>query len=62
MKVTVDKGTCIGCGFCEGNCPEVFRMGDDGLAESYQEATEENKATVEETIDGCPVGAISWVK
>ncbi len=23
---------CIGCGLCEGTCPDVFRMGDDGLA------------------------------
>ena len=23
---------CIGCGLCEGTCPDVFHMGDDGLA------------------------------
>ena len=31
MRATVND-TCIGCGLCAGTCPEVFHMGDDGLA------------------------------
>ncbi|MBQ1820772.1 MAG: ferredoxin [Clostridia bacterium] len=27
----VNEG-CIGCGLCEGTCPEVFHMTDDGIA------------------------------
>ena len=28
MKVTVNED-CIGCGMCEGSCPEVFSIGDE---------------------------------
>ena len=31
MKYIVNEG-CIGCGLCEGTCPEVFHMTDDGIA------------------------------
>ena len=29
MKATVNED-CIGCGMCEGTCPEVFAIGDEG--------------------------------
>ena len=29
MRVTVDEETCIGCGLCTEDCPEVFEMNDD---------------------------------
>ena len=31
MKYVVNDG-CIGCGLCEGTCPEVFSMSDAGVA------------------------------
>ena len=49
---------CIGCGLCEGTCPEVFRMNDEGKAEAYADTTDENHDAVMEAIDGCPVSAI----
>ena len=60
MKAYVDQNTCIGCGLREGTAPEVFRMNDAGLAEAYSETDEAGKDQVQEAIDGCPVGAISW--
>lgn len=31
VKVKVTDG-CIGCGLCQGVCPQVFEMGEDGLS------------------------------
>ncbi len=59
MKAIVDQSLCIGCGLCETTCPDVFRMNDDGVAEAYQEFSADLKDTVDEAVDGCPVGAIS---
>lgn len=62
MKAYVDPNVCIGCGMCPSIAEEVFRMKDDGKAEAYGEAAEENKDAVQEAIDSCPVSAIEWEK
>ena len=35
MKYFVNDG-CIGCGLCEGTCPEVFSMTDEGVAKAIE--------------------------
>lgn len=57
MKVYVDKDTCIGCGVCEGICPDVFKMTDDGKAEAIVPETE--TACAQDAADSCPVQAIT---
>ncbi len=60
MKATIDRDGCISCGLCAETCPEVFRMGDDGKAEVYQDPVPkeaENKAA--EARDGCPASVIT---
>jgi ferredoxin len=32
MKVWIEQDYCTGDGLCTDLCPEVFEMGDDGLA------------------------------
>ena len=59
MRAFVDQEICIGCGLCEMTAPDVFRMNDEVKAEAYADTTEDNRGTVQEAIDGCPVGAIS---
>ncbi len=29
LKVYIDEDSCIGCGTCEGICPEVFRLNEE---------------------------------
>lgn len=61
MKYVVNDG-CIGCGLCAGTCPEVFSMGDEGVAVATQtEVPEEALEHAVEAKDGCPVGAIEEV-
>ncbi|MEL7609858.1 MAG: ferredoxin [Bacillota bacterium] len=60
MKATLDRDGCISCGLCAETCPEVFRMGDDGIAEVYHEDVPkevEDKAV--EAQEGCPVSVIT---
>ncbi|MDD3347764.1 ferredoxin [Oscillibacter sp.] len=57
MKATVNEN-CIGCGLCAGTCPEVFTMGDDGLAHGG-DFGDELLESAQEARDGCPVSAIS---
>ena len=58
MKYVVNGG-CIGCGLCEGTCPEVFSMTDEGTAKAIEpEVPAESEAAAAEAKNGCPVGAI----
>ncbi len=58
MKYLVNGG-CIGCGLCEGTCPEVFSMTDAGTAKALDiEVPEAALASAAEAKDGCPVEAI----
>ena len=58
MKYRVNE-SCIGCGLCEGICPEVFSTTDEGIAKAIEiEVPADSEAAAEEAKDSCPVGAI----
>ena len=58
MRYVVNEG-CIGCGMCEGTCPEVFSMTDAGVAVAVDtDVPDDALDTAAEAKDGCPVGAI----
>lgn len=59
MKASVDKEGCISCGMCIEICPEIFRMGEDDVAEVYKEVNEEHMEAAQEARDECPVAVIS---
>ncbi len=58
MKVYIDEEECIGCGSCEGICPEVFQLNaDTGKAiVILPEGGPED--LIDEAIEGCPVSCI----
>ena len=61
MKYHVND-SCIGCGLCEGTCPEVFSMSVSGVAVAI--GTDAPDAVLEqaaEAKEGCPVSAIEEV-
>ena len=56
MHITIERDGCISCGLCEGTCPSVFRIAEDGLAEvHHQPETAEEQAGAQEAAGGCPV-------
>lgn len=58
-SVRINKDTCIGCGACQAIVPDVFEIGDDGLAEVIVEKVlEELESDVIDAAEGCPTGAI----
>ncbi len=59
MKATIDAETCTGCTLCCDIAPDVFEMGDDGLAHAKaEEVPAAAEATAQEAADGCPVDCI----
>lgn len=60
MKATVDTGTCTGCTLCCDIAPDVFAMGDDGLAHAKADSVPAAaEASATEAADSCPVSAIT---
>lgn len=55
-KPKVNEELCIGCGTCESLCPNVFKI-EDGKSHVISEDCGE--CDVQETINSCPVSAIS---
>ncbi len=59
MKVTVDQDLCIGCGVCEGACPEVFSLANEPYAEVLLDPIpEEYQELCRQAAADCPTEAI----
>ena len=57
MKARVNQELCVGCSLCASMNPEVFQMDENGLATAVKET--EDETLLQESIDSCPVSAIS---
>ncbi len=61
MKVFVDPDTCLGCGVCETIAPEIFQLGDEGIALVLLDPVPESlRDLVQQAVEECPEGAISF--
>ncbi|MBN1325570.1 ferredoxin [Candidatus Falkowbacteria bacterium] len=59
MQPIVNKEICIGCGTCEGICPEVFKI-VDGKSEVQKMADYTAYADkIKQAVEACPVQCIS---
>ena len=60
MKVRIEpRDECLGDGICADECPEVFAMGDDGLAVVILENPgEELREAFQNACDECPAEII----
>lgn len=58
MEAEIIKDSCIGCGACEAICPDVFEIGEEGIAKIKKEINDEDKELVKEARDMCPTEAI----
>ena len=56
-RISIDRSLCSGFGVCESLAPDVFELGDDGIAALRAGLSEDD--AVREACDSCPVGAIS---
>ena len=59
MKATVNE-ECIGCGLCEGTCPDVFSISVDGYSVPIDKDIPEDAIdAAQEAVNNCPASAIS---
>ncbi|MGO8685374.1 MAG: ferredoxin [Thermoleophilia bacterium] len=55
----IDEDLCSGCGTCEVVCPDVFVLGDDGLAHVVEGSDCDDAGCCEEAAESCPEEAIT---
>lgn len=60
MKAYVNRDTCICCGVCEGVCPDVFELDDEGKSVPIDgEIPDDVLSMAQDAETSCPVDAIS---
>ncbi len=58
MKITIDTDICVGCGFCNEICPQVFFIQGEGAIAVTNLMSSENLESAKEAAEKCPVDAI----
>ncbi|BBZ35065.1 ferredoxin [Mycolicibacterium confluentis] len=59
MKVTVDQQLCVGNGLCEAAAPDLFAVGDDGMAQVLvDEIPAADQELADEAVAACPARAL----
>ena len=58
MKAIVNQETCISCGVCIDQCPEVFEWEDDKAKTIQDPVASDQQDCAKEAAEACPVDAI----
>jgi ferredoxin len=56
-RIEIDRSLCSGFGSCVDTAPELFRVGDDGIAVAL--VHEPDAPAALNAVRSCPMGAIS---
>ena len=59
VRVWIEDG-CTECGVCEETCPEVFRLGDDGVEVIEGADLVGNEESIKEAKEECPIEIIMF--
>ncbi|MGW7256858.1 ferredoxin [Streptomyces sp. NPDC054834] len=63
LQVVIDKDVCVACGACVLAGPDVFDQNEDGQAIMIVDEPDESlRDQIVESIDACPVQALSIVE
>ena len=57
MKFYVNDN-CIGCGLCEGTCPDVFKLDGGHAVAADTEVSGSTLSDAQSAMENCPAGAI----
>ncbi|SHQ88773.1 ferredoxin [Mycobacteroides abscessus] len=58
-NLTVDQDLCMGSGYCARSYPDLFDLGDDGIAFTRtQQLSGEQLADAQDAVAICPSSAI----
>ena len=58
VRVRIDPDVCVGSGTCEALAPDVFAVGEDGVAHLIADP---DAAVAQEAAERCPSAAIAVV-
>jgi ferredoxin len=58
-KPVVDSDLCQGAYICESIAPNTFKVNENDLSEVV-DPQGDDEDTIQQAIDSCPYGAISW--
>jgi ferredoxin len=59
-RVVIDEEECIGCGNCEGICPEVFKVNTKAEKSIVIKPEGGQEELIQEAMLECPMSCIFW--